>query len=291
MDHKDFMDSVIAGMTETTDNAETPVENNFPNPDEEANSIRLELSTGDTFLVDPNTFDWGRAAENLGQMTANEAEFRRMAKNVINASHDTSPEAKLCADKFIKDTIDAVADYLSGYQIRINYREAYPGATDVEIALIMIFDANNITRTMVHHTMVFMLLSMEAKSSMDDENEYPDGFDYVPMYCVTVKFAEDDGEPTILSVEETDDWKPDEVGVVDDDGQDRYTVYIPASSPEEASEIALKSFKEGGDAESITELLVDEHLEHERYDAEDQYDNSDEDAIIEEGEDNNNETC
>ena len=66
MNHKDLLDSVVANMASTTseETTEVPMEEEI-NSDE---MIKLSISTGEQFLIDPNTFDWDTAVSKIPEI-------------------------------------------------------------------------------------------------------------------------------------------------------------------------------------------------------------------------------
>lgn len=240
MDHKDLLDSVISGMAEkgATKNVDIPeVE---IDQDDAANAIQLSLSTGETYLVDPEGFDWNNAMQSLGQLSENETAFRNMMFGLINIAHEDSDEAK----KHISKVINDLTEYLKGYQIQVDYKQFNDKLTDLEIAMLLLFDVNNVTRTMNHHISIYSMMTMltpviggtnpfvdfgePTEEMMNSTNEND------KVYLVKADGTE--GGITITSITETDDYSPDMVGVVDDSGSGTgsYEVIVYATDVKEA---------------------------------------------------------
>ena len=172
MNHKDLLDSVINNMTsKEADTTEIPmdVESSADN------SIRLELCTGETFLIDPSNFDWNAAAANLHHLYENEASFKNIAFELMLSAGEDTDETK----KFIEHIIEQFTDYLAGYQITVDYKSFNDKLTDREIAMLMLFDVNNITKTMSHNISLYSAFSMlsignDGNMSINDEEESND---------------------------------------------------------------------------------------------------------------------
>lgn len=246
MDHKDLLDSVISGMTGEKGNTKEIDMSDMEVDQEVANSIQLALSTGETYLVDPNKFDWNSAMQSLGQLDENETAFRNMMFGLINVAHEDSDESK----KYITKTIKDLTEYLEGYQITVDYRQFNDKLTDFEIAMLLLFDVNNVTRTMNHHISMYSMMTMLGPA-LGGENPFVDfGEPTEEMMNSTnendkvylVKADGTEGGITITSITETDDYSPDMVGVVDDSGSGTgsYEVIVYATDVKEARAKAEK---------------------------------------------------
>ena len=227
MNHKDLLDNVIAGMTskESTKAIE---------PDEAIDSnddcITFKLAIGAEIKVDAATFDWDGAVTHLSQMMANEDEFVRLQTGLINAATDDSEIGK----KFLSDTVNQLLDYLQQYGINIDYRTICAGLTDHQLAQVLLFDANNVTKTMAHHVAMYDAIKMlttgptmtgadfmkgRPEDDITDEEE--------SVYRVDLSAGENG--LSIDNIVATDDYPVDEIDVVNDSGAGEYTVYVFAS--------------------------------------------------------------
>ncbi len=240
MDHKDLLDSVIANMTETTEKA-IPDDEGVDNQD---NCIRLELSTGETRVIDPEDFDWATAIQHLPEMLENETSFRNMVFGLIHTAGDDSEDTK----KFIDNIINQLTEYLKGYNININYRDYNPNISDHDIAMAMLFDANNIARTMSFHTSLYSMMTMltspmmtgvDLASNPDETAETGGGFaEDNAVYLVEASAGE--GGLSIVNIVATTDYPVDAVDVVDDSGNGGYTVYVSAKDVIDARNKAIE---------------------------------------------------
>ena len=232
MDHKDLLDSVIANMTETTEKA-IPDDESVDNRD---NCIRLELSTGETRVIYPEDFDWATAIQHIPEMLENETSFRNMMFGLIHTAGDDSEDTK----KFIDNIINQLTEYLKGYNININYRDYNPNISDRDIAMAMLFDTNNIARTMSFHTSLYSMMTMLTSPMMTGVDLAGEDTDSNEMKIYRVIFTEDtDGVVNIVSCNETNDYSPDIVGVVEEVDDKNYSVIVTAYSEEMAKYQAL----------------------------------------------------
>lgn len=224
MDHKDLLDSVISNMTNGTKEIENTSDEIMDRAD---NSIKLSLCTGETYLMDPSKFDWDRAVTMIGQLMENETAFRNMAYGIMQAAGNDDEETQ----KFIQNIISQLEEYLDGYQIKVDYRIHNPNLTDHQIAMFMLFDVNNITRTMFNHISIYSALSMLAPTHdmssdilSDMNSEIGSEPSEQKTYRVTATACE--GGFKITDVEETDDYKPDSVGIIEETGNGEYSVVL-----------------------------------------------------------------
>lgn len=261
MDHKDLLDSVVNNMAAAT--------NNIPSqpPTQEAidNCIKLELSTGDTFLVDVSTFDWVNAIGHIDQMTENENAFMNMMRGCINPSDDDE------YNEWLKQMIVNLTDYLKGYEIEVDYKAMNPDITDREIVMLLAFDANNITRTMKYHVMKFMYDTGYDRdyTSITDEDPLKDWIESLStepvenpeqLWKVTVH-CDDLGNFETTEIEKVDYCDKDEYMVVCSSGND-ISVVVTASNEREAWDISESMFNDTYESSDIiTEELCNRDMD------------------------------
>jgi hypothetical protein len=252
MNHKDLLDSVIAGMaakeeaveeTKSID-ADAALETND-------NCIKISLAVGAEFKLDATTFDWTGAVAHIPQMMANENEFVKLQTGLINAATDDSDMAKA----FIADSIKQLSAYLESYDVHIDYRTVCAGLTDHQLAQVLLFDANNITKTLLHHITMYdairfisassgpTMMGVDLASNPDESAEtgvkVGGGLaEDDAIYLVEASAGE--GGLTIDNIVATTDYPVDAVDVVNDSGNGGYTVYVSANDVTDARDKAIE---------------------------------------------------
>lgn len=275
MNNKDLLNEIIDQMNERGEQVKNINKDNVDENIDDIvdNNIPLNLLTGETYLIDPNTFDWERAAQTLGQIMENVIAFRNMARGLMFAANDTQQDSI----DFINNAIEQMTSYLEGYQITVDYRQFNPNLTDHQVAMMMLFDVNNITRTMAHHIELYSVLSMftpqhstsnnffsdeELEKVFADEDAVTSGLaEVIKSYRINAETTE--GGITITSIDETDDYEPDEVGIIDEPGEGKMTVVIYAKDLKDARANAdaifgLNSVNDGFDFDASSSGLLDE---------------------------------
>lgn len=212
MNHKEFMDEIISGMM-TSNTPEEMTESNNEDINTE-NTIKLTMSTGETYLIDAGTFDWDSAVNRLPQMLENEASLRNMMFGLLTI---TDPESDESVEK-INNIISQLIQYLEGYGITPNYEMFDENISPYKKAMILLFDVNNISKEMSHNISLYSALKLMScggltADNIDTQSQYEstppteyDGvdFDSLKNYRVLAKITE--GGLTITSIEEiTDD--------------------------------------------------------------------------------------
>jgi hypothetical protein len=252
MNHKDLLDSVIAGMAAKEEAAEeTKSIDADAALETNDNCIKISLAVGAEFKLDATTFDWTGAVAHIPQMMANENEFVKLQTGLINAATDDSDMAKA----FIADSIKQLSAYLESYDVHIDYRTVCAGLTDHQLAQVLLFDANNITKTLLHHITMYdairfisassgpTMMGVDLASNPDESAE--------TSVKVGGGLAEDDavylveasageGGLTIDNIVATTDYPVDAVDVVNDSGNGGYTVYVSAKDVTDARDKAIE---------------------------------------------------
>ena len=254
MNHKDLLDSVITGMTAKEEAVEeTKTIDEDEDLETNGNCIKIKLAVGAKFTIDASTFDWSGAVAHIPQMMANVNEFVKIQTGLINTATDDSDLAKA----FIADSIKQLSAYLESYDVHIDYRTVCAGLTDHQLAQVLLFDANNITKTLLHHiTMYDAIRFISASASSGpvmtgvDLASNPDESAETSVK-VGGGLAEDDavylveasageGGLTIDNIVATTDYPVDAVDVVNDSGNGGYTVYVSAKDVTDARDKAIE---------------------------------------------------
>lgn len=243
MNHKDLLDSVITGMAAKEEAVE---ETKSIDADEALetndNCIKISLAVGAEFKLDATTFDWTGAVAHIPQMMANENEFVKLQTGLINAATDDSDMAKA----FIADSIKQLSAYLESYDVHIDYRTVCAGLTDHQLAQVLLFDANNITKTLLHHITMYdairfisgpVMTGVDLASNPDESAEtgvkVGGGLaEDDAIYLVEASAGE--GGLTIDNIVATSDYPVDSINVVNDSGNGGYTVYVSAKDVTDA---------------------------------------------------------
>lgn len=249
MNHKDLLDSVITGMAAKEEAVE---ETKSIDADEALetndNCIKISLAVGAEFKLDATTFDWTGAVAHIPQMMANENEFVKLQTGLINAATDDSDMAKA----FIADSIKQLSAYLESYDVHIDYRTVCAGLTDHQLAQVLLFDANNITKTLLHHITMYdairfisgpVMTGVDLASNPDESAEtgvkVGGGLaEDDAIYLVEASAGE--GGLAIDNIVATADYPADSVDVVNDSGNGGYTVYVSAKDVTDARNKAME---------------------------------------------------
>ena len=243
MNHKDLLDSVITGMTAKEEAVEeTKTTDEDEDLETNGNCIKIKLAVGAKFTIDASTFDWSGAVAHIPQMMANVNEFVKIQTGLINAATDDSDLAKA----FIADSIKQLSAYLESYDVHIDYRTVCAGLTDHQLAQVLLFDANNITKTLLHHITMYdairfisgpVMTGVDLASNPDKSAEtgvkVGGGLaEDDAVYLVEASAGE--GGLTIDNIVATSDYPVDSINVVNDSGNGGYTVYVSAKDVTDA---------------------------------------------------------
>lgn len=233
MDHKDLLNSVIANMTNSQE-ATTEV----PTDDlDNSGYIQLSLCTGETFLVDPNNLDWDNAISQIAHLQDNMVALRNIQYNLLQTAGNDDEDTQ----KFVQSMIAQLTDILKGFQISVDYRAHNPNLTDRDIAMLMVFDVNNITATMFHHLSIYSALSMLAPTH-DIPSDILGESEPSELKTYRVVGIIDNDATQIVSCEETDDYKPDTVGIVERIEDNKYSYIACAYDAASAKRQAESAF-------------------------------------------------
>ena len=164
MDHKDFLNDVIKEMSSKTNDTK-PLEQE----DSVEGMIKLKISTGETYLIDPKTFDWNASIRELSQLESNADQMRQMAFSVLNNA----------SDEDLDFMIGQLLKYLEGYQIDPQYERFDASMTKEKKLMLLLFDTSNIISEMIKNISLFSAISMftgtglsgKQLSGLVDENE------------------------------------------------------------------------------------------------------------------------
>ena len=167
MDHKEFLDNVIKGMS-TQSNDSTPIEQ-----DENIDGMmRLKMSTGETYLIDPSTFDWNASIRELSQLDSNADQMRQMAFAVLNGASDEDMDFM----------IGQLIKYLEGYHIDPQYERFDESISKEKKLLLLLFDTSNIISEMNKNISLYSAISMFTGEGLSGEilsGFVPDGEDLI----------------------------------------------------------------------------------------------------------------
>ena len=255
MNHKDLLNSVVANMASTTseETIEVPMEEEETNinPDE---MIKLTISTGEQFLIDPNTFDWDTAITKIPEMETNHEAMMKMMKFILNIKDFNNNDA-VSEKETLHDIIGQLEKYLKGFEIIPGYylfdNEIDKDRMDklVKKAMLLIFDTFAVSQTMYRNISLFSAMKLIAGKPYDtghpissddiDEMLYGSNDDTPTMFKVVIKGTE------IVSIVEDDNCAPDEIGMIlPGDTDDEDVIFVNAKTIFEAHAFAEKLIKE-----------------------------------------------
>ena len=252
MNHKDLLDSVVSNMASTTseETTEVPMEEEISTDD----MMKLPISTGETFLIDPESFDWNVAVTKIPEMEANNAAILKMMQFIIASDSNDDSEEHING---LHNIIKQLEEHLDGFQIKPSYDILDPDINEDRLdkltkkATALIFDTFCVSQTMYMNTSLYSAMKLmandkiniekgEAISSDDiDEMLYGSDNDTETMFKVIIK----DG--AVFRIVEDDECAPDEVGMIlPGDNDDEDIIFVNAKTIFEAHTLAEKTIKE-----------------------------------------------
>lgn len=230
MDHKEFLDDVINDMaSDATENEDMD------------NSIQLKMSTGEVYLVDPNTFDWNKAVMNLPQMIENESALCSIMFSLLNVTDPTTEDSV----KFIKHTIEQLEDFMGNLQVHPRYENFDPNISDYKKATFMVFDAMNVVQIMNHHTKMFeamsILSSMNAHECHCDCCNHEEDSSEEKKILRVVGVTDEQYNVKIVDYEGSD-CPPDKIGIPEYDDDGNMVVFVCCRNTDEGLKEAHEIF-------------------------------------------------
>lgn len=160
MDHKEFLDNIVKEMSE-----KETAQQNITEDENIDGMIKLKISTGEIYLIDPNTFDWDASIGEMQQLESNADQIRQMMFAVLN----NPPEEEI-------DNMTAqLMKYLEGYQINPNYERFDPEITKEKKLMMLLFDTAGIIAEMSRNISLYSAISMftRSASSLNSMNNIP----------------------------------------------------------------------------------------------------------------------
>lgn len=121
-------------------------------------SIQLRMSTGEVYLVDPNTFDWDNAIANLDKMVENEATLNNLMFALLGIDNPNEEDAA----EYIDNSIKELENFMNNLQIHPDYEKFDPNISKYKKLIFMVFDAMNTAKTMNHNTSMYQILQMSG---------------------------------------------------------------------------------------------------------------------------------
>ena len=150
MDHKEFLDNIVKEMSD-----KTAAQKNITEDDNLDGMIKLKISTGEIYLIDPSTFDWDAAIGEMQQLESNADQIKQMMFAVLN----NQPEEEI-------DIMTAqLMKYLEGYQINPDYERFDPEITKEKKLMMLLFDTAGIIAEMSRNISLYSAISMFTRST------------------------------------------------------------------------------------------------------------------------------
>lgn len=245
MEKQDLLDRVVASLTQeeqqTTEEKEPDI----------SNMIQLPISTGEIFLVNPESFDWMTAMANIKTIEENMNQFRIMWHTCVqNLNSSTNNNV---ADEIISN----IRTHLSGYGIEPDFTKINPTLTKMEEAILLVHDAELITNILLMHINTRYVMSLMASENNTNYPvagfEDPDDTNNTGTFeYYRVDFNEvDENHIEITSVTKTDEFKPDETGIIlSSDEAGGFFVYTLGTSEDDAIAVATRIYGED-DADNV----------------------------------------
>ncbi len=119
-------------------------------------SIQLRMSTGEVYLVDPDTFDWDNAIANLDKMVENEATLNNLMFTLLSIDNPNEEDTM----EYIDNSIKELENFMDNLQIHPDYEKFDPNISKYKKLIFMVFDAMNTVKIMNHNTSMYQALQM-----------------------------------------------------------------------------------------------------------------------------------
>lgn len=119
-------------------------------------SIQLRMSTGEVYLVDPNTFDWDNAIANLDKMIENEATLHNLMFTLLGIDNPNEEDTV----EYIDNSIRELENFMDNLQIHPDYEKFDPNISKYKKLVFMVFDTMNTVKVMNHNTSMYQTLQM-----------------------------------------------------------------------------------------------------------------------------------
>lgn len=119
-------------------------------------SIQLRMSTGEVYLVDPDTFDWDNAIANLDKMIENEATLNNLMFTLLGIDNPNEEDTM----EYIDNSIKELENFMDNLQIHPDYEKFDPNISKYKKLIFMVFDAMNTVKIMNHNTSMYQALQM-----------------------------------------------------------------------------------------------------------------------------------
>lgn len=129
--------------------------------------IEINLSTGETFLLDSNDFDWSTAIKNFDDSKSNE----NVMINIMRLMLDMATPN----DELISNVTQNVKNCMDSLDIHPDYKSHDPNISDQKLLMLMVFDALNTIKTLNCHIMMHMMVNESNETEVSDdeiENTY-----------------------------------------------------------------------------------------------------------------------
>lgn len=150
-ENRQVLDEMCEKINETAQ--DTTFDYNDDNMD---NSIQLRMSTGEVYLVDPNTFDWDNAITNLDKMIENEVTLYNLMSSLLGIDNPNEEDTA----EYIDNSIKELENFMDNLQIHPDYEKFDPNISKYKKLIFMVFDAMNTVKTMNHNTSMYQTLQM-----------------------------------------------------------------------------------------------------------------------------------
>ena len=129
--------------------------------------IEINLSTGETFLLDSNDFEWSTAIKNFDDSKSNE----NVMINIMRLMLDMATPN----DELISNVTQNVKNCMDSLDIHPDYKSHDPNISDQKLLMLMVFDALNTIKTLNCHIMMHMMVNESNETEVSDdeiENTY-----------------------------------------------------------------------------------------------------------------------
>ena len=97
-------------------------------------SIQLRMSTGEVYLVDPNTFDWDNAIANLDKMIENEATLHNLMFTLLGIDNPNEEDTV----EYIDNSIRELENFMDNLQIHPDYEKFDPNISKYKKLVFMV---------------------------------------------------------------------------------------------------------------------------------------------------------
>lgn len=162
MNHQELLDGVVKGMSEKEEAIKSPsiadkVIDEVKSNEDLEQMIKLPSVTGLVYEVDPKTYEWQKAVDNITNFLNNDETIQNYACSML----------RIIGHENEKDVIDwmnnaekEIKAFLEGFGVEDRYNEVAPSINQWQRLMMMIYDASTVNRLMMSEVRNFGTIQM-----------------------------------------------------------------------------------------------------------------------------------